>query len=119
MDKSLVLVHAIDHQSPPSAYVVDCFVSYFFNSRGLDDDVKTVWIILFELGPLMFRILSIELDILVGSIELFSNVHFDTFVRSKCDFARPIQFEQLGEDETSGSCTNQENLDADWGIQLI
>jgi len=119
VDKGLVLVHAIDHQSSPPSYVVDCVVSYFFNSRSLDNDVKTVWIVFFEFGPLVFWILSIELDILVRSIELFGDVHFDTFVRSKCDFARSIQFEKLGEDEAGGSCTNQENLDTNWGIQLV
>lgn len=119
MDKGLVFVHAIDHQSSPPAYVVDCFVSYFFNSRSLDNDVKPVRIVFFELGPLAFRSLSIELDILVCSIELLGNVHFDTFVRSKCDFARSIQFEQLSEDETSGSSTNQENLNANRSIQLV
>lgn len=115
----LILVHAIHHQCSPPTYVVDCLVSQLFNSCGLDNDIKTMRVVFFELGPLGFRVLSVKLNVLVRSIELLGNLRFNTFVCSECDLPCPIQFEQLGEDEAGRSCTKQEDFDANGRIQFV
>jgi hypothetical protein len=119
VNKRLILVHAVYHQCPPTAHIVDRLVSQLFNSCGFNNDVKTVRVVFFELGPLGPWVLSVELNVLIRSIELLGNLRFNAFVCSECDLPCPIQFEQLGEDETGRSCTNQEDLDANGRIQFI
>jgi hypothetical protein len=115
----LILVHAVYHQCSPTAYIVYRLISQLFNSCGLNNDVKTIRVVFFELGPLGLRILSVEFNVLIRGIELLGNLRFDAFVCSECDLPCPIQFKQLSEDETGRSCTNQKDLDTNGCIQFI
>src|ERR1700761_3695368 len=89
----LIFVHTIDHQGSSSAYVIDGLIGQLFHSCSLDDDVKAIWVVFLQLGPLGTWVLAVELDVLISSIELLRDLRFYALVCRECDFPCAIQFE--------------------------
>ena len=119
MDHRLVLVHTVDHNRTTTTNVVDTVLGDLLHSRSLDDDVEPVWVVLLELLPLRTRVLSVELDVLVASVQFLCNVHLDTLVGGDDDSGCPVEFQQLSEDKTGGSSAQEKDVDANRGVELV
>ncbi len=119
MYASLVLIDTIDHQRTASANVVDAFVGQLLHAGRFDDDIKPIRVVVLELLPLRFGVLSVELNVLVGGIKIFSNVHLYALVGSDNDTGCAIELQELGEDQASGSSTQEKDLYADRRCELV
>jgi hypothetical protein len=119
MHQCLVFVHAVDHQSSSPPDIVDAVVRQFFHSSSLHNDIKAVWVVLLEFLPLRFGVLAIKLDVFIACIEIFSDVHLDTFVSCDHDAGGTILLEELCKDKTRWPSTHQEDFDADAWVELV
>lgn len=119
MHTCLVFIDTVNHQGSSPPDIVDTLISQLFHSSSFDNDIKPVWVILFELSPLCFRVLPVKLNIFVPCLEVLCDVHLDALIGSNDHSGSAVQFKELGEDETSGACAKEENFDADWRAQLV
>lgn len=119
MDLRLVLVHAVDHDRSAAADVVYAVLRELLDTSGLDDDVKPVRVVLPQLLPLRGRVLPVELDVLVGGVQLLRDIHLDTLVRGDGDAVSAVQLQQLSEDQTGGTGAEQEHINAYWRVELV
>ena len=124
MDESLVLVHAVDHEGSSAADIVDSIVRelldtgsfnlcthnmHFRMCEGLEcseetyHNVKAVLVVLLDLSPLSLRVRTVEIDVLVRSVELTRNVRLHALVGRNDDLCRSVLLEQLSEDKTGRS----------------
>jgi len=122
VNPSLVGVNTVDHEGTSSSDVIDRSVDEGFNTSALDDAVETVRVILLDLLPLSLGLLStstLEPDVLVTTVELFSNIHLHTVVGGDDDLGSTVELEQLSHAETGGTGTEQEDLGSDLGLELV
>ena len=119
MEQCLVLVNAVDHDRTAAADVVDAVLGNLLDTGGLNDDVEAVRVVLLQLLPLWARVLAVELDVLVASVELLRDVHLDALVGGDDDTVCAVQLQQLREDETRWARTEEEDFDADWWVELV
>lgn len=119
MDLRLVLVHAVDHECSTTPDIVDALIRQFLHSRCLHNDIKPILVIVFQLLPLRFRVLPIQLNVLVTGVELLGNIHLDALVGCDDHPRCTVQLEELGEDETCGTGTENEDFNSDRRRQLV
>jgi hypothetical protein len=65
------------------------------------------------------RVLPVQLDILITAFELLRKVHLDALVGGDDDTGGTVEFEELCEDETCGSCAEDEAFDPDGRRELV
>ena len=92
MDLSLILVHTINHDGSSSPNIVDALLCELLHSSRLDNDIESIRIIFLQLLPLGSRVLPIEFDVFIASLELFRDIHLDTFVSGNSDFMCSVEF---------------------------
>lgn len=122
VDLGVVVVDTVDHEGTSSSDVVDGSLGESLNTGALDNTVESVRVVLLELGPLLFSLLttsSLEPDVLVGAVELLGNVHLQTVVGSNDDLGSAVELEKLSHTETGGTGTQQENLGTSLGLELV
>lgn len=119
MHKSLVFVNSINHQRTSSAHIVDTIIRQLLYTSCLNDDIETVRVIILQFLPLWSWILAIEFDVFVSRIQLFGDVHLDTFVSCNDDTRCTVLFEELCEDETSGTCAEEKDFNSNAGTELV
>lgn len=119
MDKGLVLIDAIYHQSSSPAYIVDGFVREFLHPCSLHNDVESVRIFCFKRLPLRFRVLAVEFNVFVSSFEFLRNVHLDAFVGCDYNSGGTIELQELRQYKARRASAKKENLDTDWWVELI
>jgi len=119
MHTRIVFIDTVNHQrsSPPD--IVDTLIGQLFHTSSFDDDIKPVWVILFELSPLRLRVLPVKLNIFVSCLKVLCDVHLDALIGSNDHSGSAVQFKELSEDEAGGACAKEENFDADWRVQLV
>lgn len=122
VDLGVVVVDTVDHEGTTSSDVVNGSLGESLNTGALDNTVESVRVVLLELGPLLFSLLttsSLEPDVLVGAVELLGNVHLQTVVGSNDDLGSTVELEELSHTETGGTGTQQENLGTSLGLKLV
>lgn len=119
-----------------SSHVVDGVIGELLDTGGLNlaifsdkilshqiratyHDIKAVLVVLLDLGPLRVGILPIKFNVLVGGVELLRNVHLGALVRSNHDFRCAVELEELSEDKAGGACAEEEDFDANGGVELV
>jgi hypothetical protein len=85
------------------------FIGQFLHPSSLNDDIKSVWVVLLEFLPLRLWVLPIELDVFISRFQILRNIHFDALVSSNDDSRSAVQLEELGEDETSWASAEEED----------
>lgn len=119
VNHGLVLVHAVDHDSSASPDVVDALLSKLLNTRRLDDNIESIWVVLLKLLPLRARVLPVQLDVLVSRVQLLRNIHLDTLVSSNNHAVSAVELQQLRENKTSRTSAEQKDVNADGRVELV
>lgn len=119
MHPRLVLVDSVEHQCASTPHVVDALISQLLHTGCFYDDVEPVWVVILELLPLRLGVLPVELDVLVTGVKVLGDIHLDALVRGDDDAGGAVKFEELCEDQTGGSSTEEENFDSDRGVKLV
>lgn len=65
------------------------------------------------------RIAPVQVNVLVGSLDLPSNVHLDTGVGSDGDVGSPAHLHELGKNKTGRAGTNKENSSAERHLEDV
>lgn len=94
-DSGVVGVDSVDEERSASGDVVDRVVDNLLDTGALDNDVEAVClsarhhfpqphrhtrVVLLDLGPLGVGVLSLEVNVRIGRVDLSRNVHLDTLV---------------------------------------
>ena len=87
--------------------------------RATHNHVKPIRVVLLELLPLRLRVRSVELDILVPCVQLACQFCLDALVRRDHDLGRPVELEELREDDAGGPGADDEGLHADLDVQPV
>jgi len=119
MYQCFVLIHTIDHQSSSPSYIINALVGQLLNPSSLNDHIKSIRVVVPKLLPLCLRDFPIQLDVLIGSIDLFCDVHLDTLVSCNNDAEGSVELEQLRENQPRWSSPEKENLDSNWWVELV
>lgn len=101
-DPSLVLVDTVDEEGSTATDVVDRVLDDRLDTGALSDDVEAVRVLLLELGPLGGSIPTLEVPVLIGGLDLTSDVHLDAFVGGNNDTRGSVDLQELSKEETRG-----------------
>lgn len=79
-------------------------------------------VVLLDLLPLGLGVLTtspLEPDVLVTTVQLFSNVHLHPVVGGDDDLGGTVELQELGHAQTGRTGTEQEDLGSDLGLELV
>lgn len=113
MDAGLVLVDAVNHQRTAPPDIIDTLVRQCLHTRRFDNDIKPIRVVVLQLLPLWPWVLPVQLDILITSIQLLSDVHLNTLVRGDDHARSAVELEQLGKNQAGWAGAEQQNFYAD------
>lgn len=85
----------------------------------LNDDVKSVRVVLLDLLKLGRRVGPGELDVNICGIQLLGQLHLQSLRGSNDDMGSTVMAEELGEAETSRSGTEHQNRGTELGSNLL
>lgn len=118
-DAVLAAVHAVHDELSTSSDIVDGVLEDLDAAGSLDDNVEAVWVLGLQLLELRGWVLSGEGNVLIRSVEGFSQVHLETFRCSNDDVATTILAKQLCQHETRRSRTEHEHPRTHLGSNLV
>lgn len=76
-------------------------------------------VVLLELGPLGTRVAPVQVNVLVGSLDLPGNIHLDTRVSCDGDVGSTTHLHELGKDKAGRTGTNEENSSAERHLEDV
>ena len=119
MNKSLILINAINHQRPTPPHIIDALIRHLLHPRCFNHYIKSMRILLSQLLPLRPWIFTIQLDVLIRRIQILCDVHLDSLVCDNYDSRGAIELKELCEDEPCWASTEEEGFDPYSWVELV
>lgn len=113
LDQSLLLINAIVDELATPRTKINRLLQHSRTPRSLDNNIKAIRILLLERRPLLARILTVELDVLVSAVELLGKVHLGALVGCDDGVLAAVVLEQLRQTQTCGTGADEKDAGAD------
>lgn len=118
-DSNVAGVHAVHDELTATTNIVDRVFQDLLATGSFHDDIKAVWVVGLESVELSLGLFARQLNVLVSGTELLSQVHFQTLRGNDNDIATTVLTEHLGQNQTSGTGTEDQHRGAHLGSNLV